>query len=61
MFLLRKSNLTYHTSEKTDLSVLLDAHTLLFVIPNNSRSLATMTLVNKINITGRETGKFLGD
>jgi len=44
----RKSNLTYHAASKIDLSVLLDAHTLLFVIPNNSRSLATMTLVNSI-------------
>lgn len=42
--MIKKSNLTYHTAERTDLSVLLDAHTLLFVIPNNSRSLATMTL-----------------
>lgn len=41
----RKSNLTYHVATKTDLSVLLDARTLLFVIPNNSRSLATMALV----------------
>ncbi|XP_016656061.1 uncharacterized protein LOC100161026 isoform X3 [Acyrthosiphon pisum] len=42
--MIKKSNLTYHAASKTDLSVLLDAHTLLFVIPNNSRSLATMTL-----------------
>ncbi|XP_022176684.1 uncharacterized protein LOC111038066 isoform X2 [Myzus persicae] len=42
--IIKKSNLTYHASSKTDLSVLLDARTLLFVIPNNSRSLATMTL-----------------
>ncbi|VVC26527.1 Hypothetical protein CINCED_3A006425 [Cinara cedri] len=44
--LIKKSNLTYHTAVRTDLSVLLDAHTLLFVIPNNSRSLATMTLAS---------------
>ncbi|CAI6342780.1 unnamed protein product [Macrosiphum euphorbiae] len=42
--MIKKSNLTYHTASKTDLSVLLDARTLLFVIPNNSRSLATMIL-----------------
>ncbi|XP_050423544.1 uncharacterized protein LOC126835199 isoform X2 [Adelges cooleyi] len=42
--LIRKTNLTYHAASKPDLSVLLDSHTLLFVIPNNSRSLATMTL-----------------
>ncbi|KAL5243346.1 hypothetical protein ACI65C_010756 [Semiaphis heraclei] len=42
--MIKKSNLTYHAASKTDLSVLLDARTLLFVIPNNSRSLATMTL-----------------
>ncbi|XP_025202109.1 uncharacterized protein LOC112599412 isoform X2 [Melanaphis sacchari] len=42
--MIKKSNLTYHAASKTDLSVLLDARILLFVIPNNSRSLATMTL-----------------
>ncbi|KAL4130772.1 hypothetical protein QTP88_008161 [Uroleucon formosanum] len=42
--IIKKSNLTYHAASKIDLSVLLEARTLLFVIPNNSRSLATMTL-----------------
>lgn len=42
--MIKKSNLTYHAASRTDLSVLLDARTILFVIPNNSRSLATMTL-----------------
>ncbi|XP_027840527.2 uncharacterized protein LOC114122149 isoform X4 [Aphis gossypii] len=41
--MIKKSNLTYHAASRTDLSVLLDARTILFVIPNNSRSLATMT------------------
>ncbi|XP_026821077.1 uncharacterized protein LOC113559444 isoform X3 [Rhopalosiphum maidis] len=42
--MIKKSNLTYYAASKTDLPVLIDARTLLFVIPNNSRSLATMTL-----------------
>ncbi|XP_025415759.1 uncharacterized protein LOC112687330 isoform X2 [Sipha flava] len=42
--MIKKSNLTYHAATRTDISLLLDARTLLFVIPNNSRSLATMTL-----------------
>lgn len=41
----RKSNLSYYSTTRTDFSVLLNSRTLLFVIPNKSRSLATMTLV----------------
>ncbi|XP_025414537.1 uncharacterized protein LOC112686475 [Sipha flava] len=42
--MIKKANLTYHIVTKMDLSFLSNACTMLFVIPNNSRSLATMTL-----------------
>lgn len=42
--MIKKYNLTYQAATKLDLSILSDVRTLLFVIPKNSRSLATMSL-----------------